>query len=195
MAEQRPPGTASTFSTRWILGIAALVAISLVGAVAFLTSPFAGTGADRPATPAPTTPATAYAVPDAPVTGGVGKPVEWYQHTGRGTVTVHDASWETRGTVPPADGLRYLVLDVEVACTEGTLAVNPLYLSAEDSRGNEAFLAQMSGYQPELPEVVLEPGKAVRAKATFEVAPGETTVIFTEELFNPILQITVDGPR
>ncbi|TDT33800.1 hypothetical protein [Naumannella halotolerans] len=187
-AEPDPP-TERTWSPRWVMIIAAVSVAAVVSAVLFFTSPFAGGGGETEPTP------IAYEVPSEPIEGTVGESLAWYQHTGRGDVEVVDARWETEGTMPPSEGNQYLVLELTITATAGELRVNPLYVSAYDADGNEVFLAPFGGFPPELSEQTLAAGQSSTVNAVFELPPEQSLVMFSDELFNPVLLIDIPAPE
>lgn len=132
----------------------------------------------------------------APVTvsgGDVGRPVAFTSATGSGTFTVSSATWADSGEVAPDAGLRYLVLDVTVACTRGEVPVEEFLLLA--STGQEGHLPSFGpGLQHPLQGRQLTSGQRVSGQVGYALAPGAVEVFLLDESLQRLAGIQIPAP-
>lgn len=136
-------------------------------------------------------------VPSAETVPPVGSSVPFtWSRSGEGIATVNTAEWTTEApnqfSGPPKNGA-YLVLDVTVEATEGTISANPLYWQAKDVEGHTYDYAFTSVKDPGLATGELPAGEKSRGF----VAIDSPQLAVTVQLVNPGQQVVaswaVDG--
>lgn len=154
-----------------------------------------------PSTLAEATDLATSAAPTAPpeVQSGVkvGATVELEQGTGRFTVKLVSAKWVTKGGgdkgATPTSG-NYLVLDVLLTATDGTVTSDWRDFSASDAAGAEHQpVPTTSGYEPYLSSKALAAGEKTRGRVVFDLAKGQTLVLLADPSGNPLATWNVPG--
>jgi hypothetical protein len=183
---------------RWV---AALLAASLVLIGIFSALPLVPTvGPTQPqpsATPVAVDTVTPSAAPGSASTatrgGDLGRKVAFASGAGKGTVTVRSGVWTDTGEMAPGPGRRYLVLDVSITCTGGTLGVDALMFRATTSRNPE-----LPGFGPALSDPlggqVLTSGATARGQVGYALAPGAVTVQVLDTNLEPVAEIRIPAP-
>lgn len=103
---------------------------------------------------------------------GVAMPFNWVD--GKGQVTIHSMKWVTKGATandsPPENG-SYLVMDVSVEATSGSISVNPLYVVGVDQEGHtyDALSGSLGGFKPKLDSSELAAGKKRRGLVALDM--------------------------
>jgi hypothetical protein len=176
----------------------ALLLVGLLSAVPMLPAP-------APATQAATTPSASPALvtvtpSPAPGTatslasgGDLGRVVPFRSTAGAGTVTVTGASWTDTGEIAPPAGRRYLVLSIEVACTSGSVAVDPILLVASTGNGQAA-----PGFGPALERPLggrmLRAGETVSGQVGYALVPGAATLALLDESLRRLTTVGIPAP-
>jgi len=116
---------------------------------------------------------------------------------GKGTATVYTAENKDQANEtfigPPKNG-RFVLLDVGVTATEGTISANPLYWEAVDAQG-QSYGAELgsAGYSPQLDSGDLAAGSTSRGYVAFDVPAGPLTVDLTEPLGGVLASWSIPG--
>ena len=116
---------------------------------------------------------------------------------GKGTATVYTAEDKSEANEtfigPPKNG-RYVLLDVGVTATEGTISANPLYWKAVDAQGH-SYGAELgsAGYAPQLDSGDLPTGSTSRGYVAFDAPVGPLTVDLTDPLGGVLASWSVPG--
>ena len=181
--------------------VAALVATALVLAALLSALPLLPAVSPNPpqssATPAGVDTVTPSARPGSATTansgGDLGTSVAFASGAGKGTVTVRSAVWTDTGEMAPEPGHRYLVLAVEVSCTEGTLPVDALMFLA-----TTGGVRALPDFGPSLSEPlggqVLSAGAMARGQVGFALTPGEVAVQLLDANLAPVARIRIPAP-
>ena len=145
---------------------------------------------------APVTTDLSVAGADQALAIGAAAEFEWGSQ-GAGTATVYSAENKDQAgdsfAGPPKNG-RYLLLDVDVTATEGTVSANPLYWEAADAQGRSYDVELGSaGYSPQLDSGDLAAGSTSRGYVVFDVPAGPVTVDLTEPLGGVLASWSVPG--
>lgn len=174
----------------------ALVLTALLSALPLLPAA-APTQPQASSTPAAVGTVTPSARPESATTadsgGDLGRPVAFATGPGKGTVTVRSAVWTDAGEMAPEPGRRYLVLAVDVSCTEGTVAVGALMFLAVAGEERE-----LPGFGPSLSDPlggrVLEAGTSARGQVGYALVPGDVTVQVLDANLTPVAEIRIPAP-
>jgi hypothetical protein len=140
----------------------------------FVTGP--EPAAAEPTEEAAPTEAAADAIP--PVGSSI--PFTWsaFGDDDQGTATVNTAEWTTEadefGGLP--DNGAYLILDVTVEATKGSVSVNPLYWSAKDAEGRTYKSGFTSGKDPALDSGDIPAGQKSRGFVAIDAPQVPLTV-------------------
>ncbi len=183
---------------RWVATLLAsgLVLIGILSALPLLpavapTQPQAST---KPAAVDTVTPSARPASASTATSGGdLGRPTAFATGAGKGTVTVRSAIWTDTGEMAPEQGRRYLVLDVAVSCTDGTVPVDALMFLATTAGGRE-----LPSFGPELSDPL--GGQVLKARATargqvgYALTPGEVTLQVLDTTLTPVAEIRIPAP-
>ena len=194
----RGPHHSRRSRVRWVAALlaAGLVLIGILSALPLLpavapTQPQAST---MPAAVDTVTPSARPASASTATSGGdLGRPTAFATGAGKGTVTVRSAVWTDTGEMAPEQGRRYLVLDVAVSCTDGTVPVDALMFLATTAGGRE-----LPGFGPELSDPL--GGQVLKARATargqvgYALAPGEVTLQVLDTNLTPVAEIRIPAP-
>jgi hypothetical protein len=140
------------------------------------------------------TPSTAAGSASTATSGGdLGTPVTFATGAGRATVTVSSAVWTDTGEMAPEPGKRYLVLDLALRCTDGTVPVDALMFRATTAGGRE-----LPGFGPELSAPlggqVLKAGATARGQVGYALAPGAVTVEVLDGNLKTVAEIRIPAP-
>ncbi|MGC3994362.1 MAG: hypothetical protein QM779_09690 [Propionicimonas sp.] len=176
---------------------ASLLMIGILSALPVLpaTNPSASASASRGpmevVTVTPSAPASAAAVD---VTGGdVGTGIDFSAPTGTGTLTVTRATWTDSGEVAAPEGSRYLVLEVTVACTHGSVPVDPILLPATVAAGSV-----LPGFGPSLDAPLggrqLTAGQHVKGQVGYVLVPGSVELHVLDESLRSLAVVRIPAP-
>jgi hypothetical protein len=125
--------------------------------------------------------------------GGLGTPIAFRSATGAGTLTVTRATWTDAGDAPPPEGHRYLVLDIRIDCTAGTVPVSPVLLlvTAGDA-------AEFPGFGPALARPLagreLTKGGHAEGQLGYVVPPGSVQLHLLDEELRRLAGVEVPPP-
>lgn len=123
-------------------------------------------------------------------------PVAYRTQEGAGTWQVRRYSWQRTANgeeaAPPEDS--YLILDVLMTATEGTVQVNPLYFSVRTRGGDVGSSLGADGNEPVLASRQLAAGESIDGIVSFDVPRADTTVTLVDELGNQAAQIEIPAP-
>lgn len=194
----RGPRHARRSRVRWVAALVAagLVLIGILSALPLLPA-VAPTQQQSSTTPAAVDTVTPSARPGSASTatsgGDLGAPVAFAAGAGKGTVLVRRAVWTDTGEMAPEQGRRYLVLDVTVSCTDGTLPVDALMFLATTAGGRE-----LPGFGPALSDPlggqVLKAGATARGQVGYALAPGAVTVQVLDTNLTAVAEIRIPAP-
>ncbi|MFT4109396.1 hypothetical protein, partial [Propionicimonas sp.] len=176
---------------------ASLLLIGILSALPVLpaTSPSATATASRgPAEVVTVTPSAPASAEAANVTGGdIGAAVEFSAPTGAGTLTVTRATWTDAGEVPAGEGTSYLVLEVSVACTNGSVMIDPILLRATTAAG-----PSLPGFGPSLDAPLggrqLDAGERVKGEVGYVLAPGNVDLHLLDESLRDLAVVRIPAP-
>ncbi len=157
----------------------------------------------RASGPAPSSTAAPVVVTAAPSTaagadrvlagGDLGRTVGFTGRDGSGTITVTSATWTDTGAAPPTQDRRYLVLEVVVTCTGGSLPVDPLLLLA--ASGDQT---RVPGFGPDLAQPLagqlLAAGARVQGQVGYELEPGPVQVHLLDEQLLRLATVELPAP-
>lgn len=125
--------------------------------------------------------------------GDLGRAVGFRTATGAGEVTVSTVAWTDAGQATPPAGQRYLVVTLSVACTSGSVAVDPILLLASTSRG-----AVLPGFGPTLSRPLggrlLRAGESVTGQVGYAVTPGAVRIALLDEDLRPLAGVEIPAP-
>lgn len=125
--------------------------------------------------------------------GGLGSPVAFEGASGSGTLTVTRATWTDAGEATPPQGRRYLVLDLTVACTSGTVPVSPVLLLASAGDAGE-----FPGFGPLLERPlagrVLASGEEATGQVGYVVPAGTVQLHLLDEQLHRLASVEVPAP-
>jgi hypothetical protein len=173
-----------------------LVLIGILGALPLVPST-APTLPQSSATPAVLDTVTPSAAPGSASTatngGDLGRQVTFSTGAGKATVTVRSAVWTDSGEMAPEPGRRYLVLDVTISCTGGTVGVDALMFRATTTTDRE-----LPAFGPALSDPlggqVLKSGATARGQVGYALAPGAVTVEVLDTNLTPVAEIRIPAP-
>jgi len=175
---------------------AALVLVGILGALPLLST--APAGAPLPsATPVPVVTVTPSALPGNATTattgGDLGRAIAFRTSGASGTVTVHSAVWTDTGDMAAPSGRRYLVVDLTVACDQGSLPVDPLLFLAVagDAKSLPGFGATLTS---PLAGQVVEAGETARGQVGYALTPGAVSLALLDPGLRPVAQINIPAP-
>ena len=194
----RGPHHARRARLRWVAALLAvgLVLIGILGALPLVSST-APTQPQSSATPAVLDTVTPSAAPGSASTatsgGDLGRQVTFATSAGKGAVTVRSAVWTDTGEMAPEPGRRYLVLDVTINCTGGTLGVDALMLRAITT-GDRELPAFGPALSDPLGGQVLKPGATARGQVGYELAPGAVTLQVLDTNLAPVAELRIPAP-
>lgn len=194
----RGPRHASRSRIRWVAALLAtgLVLIGILGTLPLV--PTTGPVQPQPSlTPAAVDTVTPSAAPGSASTatsgGDLARQVTFASGAGRGTVTVRSAVWTDTGEMAPQPGRRYLVLDISISCTGGTVGVDALMFRATTAGDRE-----LPGFGPALTDPlggqVLKSGETARGQVGYALPPGAVTVEVLDTDLAPVAEIRIPAP-
>lgn len=181
-----------------------LVAISLAAALVLVavlgTLPLIAPATESPQsapTPAPLvtdTPSVRPANASTATTGGdLGRPVAFQSAAGSGTVTVNSAVWTDAGDMAAPAGRRYLVVEVTIACNQGTVGVDALMFLAV--AGSDKVLP---GFGPTLATPlggqVVKAGRTARGQVGYVLPPGAVSLNVLDANLHTVAEIGIPAP-
>jgi hypothetical protein len=173
-----------------------LVLIGILGALPLVPST-APTRPQSPSTPAVLDTVTPSAAPGSASTatsgGDLGRQVTFATGSGKGTVTVRSAVWTDSGEMAPEPGRRYLVLDVTISCTGGTVGVDALMFRAS-TPGDRELPAFGPALSDPLGGQVLTSGATARGQVGYALAPAAVTVQVLDTNLAPVAEIRIPAP-
>ncbi|HEX5335281.1 MAG TPA: hypothetical protein VFW55_05335 [Propionicimonas sp.] len=194
----RGPHHARRSRVRWVAALlaAGLVLIGILSALPLVPS-VSPAPPQTSATPAGVDTVTPSASPGSASTAtrgdDLGRQVSFASGTGTGTVTVRSAVWTDTGELAPEPGRRYLVLDVTISCTGGTVGVDALMFRATSTGDRE-----LPGFGPALSDPlggqVLKSGATARGQVGYSLAPGAVTVEVLDANLAPVAEIRIPAP-
>jgi hypothetical protein len=124
--------------------------------------------------------------------GGLSSPVAFTGPSGSGTITVTKAVWTDGGRIAPPSGQRYLVLDVTIACTGGTLPVTPELLLLTGTA------SELPGYGPALDRPLgsrlLRAGEDAAGQVGYVLSPGAVRLEVLDENLRRLAAVEVPAP-
>ncbi len=185
---------------RWPVALGAALIVVAVGAGALFVPSMLNRPATAPAnasTAMPLVTVTPSPQPTAATvltTGGdLGSPATFTSSTGTGSLTITGATWTQAGRMAPPDGTAYLILDVTVACTSGSLDVSSISLrTTADPAGQSAFGADLPS---QFPGVRLSEGRKQSGQVGFVLAAGQVSVALLDAVtLQPVATRVVPGP-
>jgi len=106
--------------------------------------------------------------------------IEFTTSTGSGELILLHRTWIEDGYPVPAYG-NYLQVQVEIACTAGTLDYDPDNFQAFDHTGRLFGLSLDNTDDPPLEIGTLEAGMRVRGGLAFDIPYGDVTLLMTED--------------
>lgn len=165
---------------RRLVGAIAVAGVLLAGCSSTGTTGSSGGNAAAP---------TSAAVPAA----SLGKPAtfEWMDDSA-GQITIHTMKWQKKGKgnyAPAPENGAYLVMDVTVESTKGTVSPNPLYFAAIDKDGRKYDgLGSMSGWEPSLDSSDLAAGKKRRGYIAIDMPQAAGTIEFQAPLGETLIE-------
>ncbi|HEY3337465.1 MAG TPA: hypothetical protein VGK18_03085 [Propionicimonas sp.] len=122
--------------------------------------------------------------------GDLGTPVAFASGAGKATVTVGSAVWTDTGEMAPEPGSRYLVLEVALSCTDGTVPVDALMFVATTAEGRT-----LPGFGPSLTNPlggqVLRSGGTARGQVGYALPPGPVTVEVLDSNLTTVARIRI----
>jgi hypothetical protein len=195
---RRGPRHARRSRTRWVAALlaAGLVLIGILSALPLVpaVAPTRTPSSVEPVTVDTVTPSTSPGSASTATSGGdLGRSVAYATDAGKGTVTLRSAVWTDSGEMTPEPGHRYLVLDVVIACTSGTLPVDALMFRATTAEGRE-----LPGFGPELSDPlggqVLKSGGSARGQVGYALVPGDVTLEVLDADLTPLAELRVPAP-
>jgi len=194
----RGPHHARRSRVRWVAALlaAGLVLIGILSALPLVPS-VSPTTPQSSATPAGVDTVTPSASPGSASTAtrgdDLGRQVSFASGAGTGTVMVRSAVWTDTGELAPEPGRRYLVLDVTISCTGGTIGVDALMFRATSNGDRE-----LPGFGPALSDPlggqVLKSGATARGQVGYSLAPGAVTVEVLDANLAPVAEIRIPAP-
>ncbi len=177
-----------------VLG-AALVIGLIIGAVVWFVQSRPDPARTETGNNAPETSLTPRTGTPAPVQAGVlGQPTEIVGLYGTGSVVVNRATWHTTGDIVPAAGRQYLTVEFEVTAQGGAIALQKEMFTAYEANKTEHVPTIGAGENNDLGNIEAVPGTPAQFTVSFDLPPGATTVILTDEGFNPLVVYEVPGP-
>lgn len=115
---------------------------------------------------------------------------------GAATLQIRRYSWQWtangRESAPPQN--YYLVLDVQVTATEGSVSVNPLYFVARTPTQTFAPTMGADGNEPVLSSVDLGVNETAEGIVTFDAPPTHVTIQINDELGRNVGEIVIPAP-
>lgn len=111
----------------------------------------------------------------------IGQTVRIKASDGEGTVTIHaiQLNASPAGTIfGAATNGQYVLIDVTIATTKGTINYNPLYFSAASSDNHRWTSSLINIKEPGLSSGDLPAGEAVRGYVTFDLQNGPVSRIY-----------------
>lgn len=113
--------------------------------------------------------------------------------TGTGTLTIEEADWTKAGRMAPPTGKLYLVLQVTIACTSGTVDASSLSLRTTGDPADQSAFGPELGDQ--FPGVRLKSGGTQSGQVGFVLPAGEVTIALLDpSTLLPVATRTVPGP-
>ena len=106
--------------------------------------------------------------------------IEFTTSTGTGELILLHRTWIEDGHPVPAYG-SYLQVQVEIACTSGTLDYDPDNFQAFDHTGRLFGLSLDNADDPPLEIGTLESGMRVRGGLAFDIPYGDVTLLMSED--------------
>ncbi len=194
----RGPQHARRSRLRWVAALLAvgLVLIGILGALPLVpsTAPIQPQPSATPAVVDTVTPSAAPGSASTATDGGdVGRQVTFATGAGKGTVIVRSAVWTDTGEMAPEHGRRYLVLDVTISCTGGTVPVDALMFRATTTGDRE-----LPGFGPALSDPlggqVLRAGATARGQVGYALAPGAVMLQLLDTNLAPVAEIRIPAP-
>lgn len=189
------PTLRTTLPTLLLTGVLALTGCT--GGVTVAGQP---TGLPSEAAPTPTplleTPGPSTSPTPEEVTSTEGPSVEVKGAEGAGRIDVRTYTWRTQGegtkSLPPEN--TYLVLDLAYTATEGTLAMNPLYVRLLSSDQTEYQPTMgVDGNEPVLATRKLRTGETGSGIVAFDVPRENVTIRFNDESGNEAARVEIPG--
>ncbi len=120
--------------------------------------------------------------PGAVQAGVLGQPTEIVGLYGTGSVVVNRATWHTTGDIVPAAGRQYLTVEFEVTAQGGAIALQKEMFTAYEANKTEHVPTIGAGENNDLGNIeAVPPGTPAQFTVSFDLPPGATTVILTDE--------------
>ena len=142
--------------------------------------------------PTPTT-----GVPTAPVevTGGdLGRAVTLTGPDGTATLTASAATWTPEGELAPEEGSSYLVVDVALSGTSGSVAVGGVFTVAISGDGARHTIAYGPVLDRLLASTRLREGVTAQGQLGYQLPPGPVRIEFQDPGGSVLGSISVPGP-
>lgn len=185
---------------RWPAAVAAALLVGAVGVGAVVAPSLLNRTAPAPvstSTALPLVTATHSPQPTGQVVltsgGDLGAPATFASSTGTGTLTVTRATWTQAGRMAPPAGEQYLVLEITVACSSGSLDVSSLSLRTTAASADQSAFGAELGDQ--FPGVRLSAGQQQSGQIGFVLPSGQTTLALLDPAtLQPVANRVVPGP-
>jgi hypothetical protein len=182
-----------------LAGIAAVAVIGLAaGAIVLPTLTAKPTQPGATPQPTSTTISTATPAPQPAdqvvlTSGGdIGATLDFRTTTGAGRLTVTKATWSSAGELAPPAGSRYLIAEIRVTCTQGTITVSPLDVVAGPQPDHGAAFGPTLNNP--LAGSSLRAGQDVTGEVGFVLAPALTRVALRDSRLKPVATVEVPAP-
>ena len=150
------------------------LSVALVAIVVVVASLVAHHADTHVAAPRPAPPVVLPSVTERP------DRIEFTTSTGSGELILLRRTWAEDGFPVPAYGT-YLKVEVEIACTAGSLAYDPNNFQAFDHTGRLFGLSLDNADDPPLEIGTLDAGMRVRGSLAFDIPHGDVTLLMSED--------------
>lgn len=142
----------------------------------------------------PPTPSASPSRSSQPLTGGdLGKRVPFQSGDGTGWLSISAAEWTDSGQAAPPAGSRYLVVTLNVECSQGELVIDSHWLRAKSGADWTG-----PGFGPSLTDPLthhlLRAGEKLTGQVGFVLTPGAATVGLLDENLSSVAELGLTAP-
>ena len=162
-----------------------VVALIVIGGATLITR-----YRDQHATTAATPGQSPAAAPPTSVASPSGNSIAFESAGGKGTMTILDHRWSTTGSVRPTHG-DYLLIELRLSVTEGSLTYGPSVFQAFDATGNIFDTTPLAVPSPPLSDGELGAGQQITGWISFDIERGDTTLLLAGPDSSPIAALKI----